>query len=100
MSLSALSGTFPFAFLIGEHRLQTLVEGFFTRADVRIDGTRPWDIRVHRDRFFRRVLAHADLGFGESYMDGDWSCDRIDEMATRLFGAGLQHVVDGPAEML
>jgi cyclopropane-fatty-acyl-phospholipid synthase len=46
------------------------------------------------------VLAHADLGFGESYMDGDWSCDRIDEMGARVFAAGLQHAVGGPVEML
>ena len=44
---------------------------------------------MHRHRFFRRVLAGTDLGFGESYMDGDWSCDRLDDMATRVFAAGL-----------
>jgi cyclopropane-fatty-acyl-phospholipid synthase len=28
---------------------------------------------VHDERFFRRVLAGADIGLGESYMDGDWT---------------------------
>jgi cyclopropane-fatty-acyl-phospholipid synthase len=72
-------------------RCRSSVETLFARADVHIDGQRPWDIRVHRDRFFGRVLTQTDLGFGESYMDGDWSCDQLDELAARLFGAGLHH---------
>ena len=28
---------------------------------------------VHRTRFFRRVLLAGDIGFGEAYVDGDWS---------------------------
>src|SRR5262245_12794875 len=28
---------------------------------------------VHNERFFLRALTGADLGFGESYVDGDWS---------------------------
>src|SRR5262245_20589653 len=69
------------------------VERMLATADVRIDGARPWDIRVHRPRFFRRILTGGDLGFGESYMDGDWDCERIDEMAARLFTADLHHAV-------
>jgi cyclopropane-fatty-acyl-phospholipid synthase len=30
-------------------------------------------VRVHDDRFFRRVLAGSDIGLGEAYVDGDWS---------------------------
>lgn len=30
-------------------------------------------LRVHHPRFFRRVVAGAEVGLGESYMDGDWS---------------------------
>src|SRR5436190_11690685 len=28
---------------------------------------------VNNDRFFRRALTDADIGIGESYMDGDWT---------------------------
>jgi len=31
------------------------------------------EIVVHDDRFFRRVVTGADVGLGESYMDGDWT---------------------------
>ena len=30
-------------------------------------------LRVHHPRFFRRAVAGAEIGLGESYMDGDWS---------------------------
>ncbi len=57
------------------------------RAGVEVDGKRPWDLRVRRDRFFHRVFLRGSLGLGESYMDGDWECDAIDEMVARLFRA-------------
>ena len=60
-------------------------------ADIRIDGTRPWDIQVHDRHFFNRVLASGTLGFGESYMDGWWDCDALDEMCCRAIRAGLEN---------
>jgi cyclopropane-fatty-acyl-phospholipid synthase len=32
---------------------------------------------IHDPRFFWRAVAGGDIGFGESYMDGDWSCDDL-----------------------
>ena len=58
-------------------------------ADIRINGSRPWDIQVHDRRFFSRVLASGTLGFGESYMDGWWDCDALDEMCCRAIRAQL-----------
>ncbi len=58
-------------------------------ADIRINGERPWDIQVHDQRFFRRVLASGTLGFGESYMDGWWDCEALDEMCCRAIRARL-----------
>ena len=37
----------------------------------------PISVRVNRWRFFRRVLAGADIGIGEAYMDGDWECSDL-----------------------
>ena len=34
---------------------------------------------------------HGQLGIGESYMDGWWDCDRIDEMSGRFIRANLHH---------
>ena len=59
-------------------------------ADIRVNGARPWDIQVHDQRFFNRVLASGTLGFGESYMDGWWDCDALDEMSCRAIRAELE----------
>jgi cyclopropane-fatty-acyl-phospholipid synthase len=45
---------------------------------------------VHDRRFFSRVMASGTLGFGESYMDGWWDCDALDEMCWRAIRAGLE----------
>jgi cyclopropane-fatty-acyl-phospholipid synthase len=76
------------------------VEGILARADVRVDGRRPWDIHVRRQRFFARVLADAELGFGESYMDGDWDCHRLDELASRIFAAELDRIAPRPVDLV
>lgn len=34
-------------------------------------------IEVVRDRFFRRVLLHGDIGAGDAYIDGDWRTDDL-----------------------
>lgn len=70
-------------------RAERVLTNFLATADIRIGGRRPWDIRVHDSRFFRRVLAAGTLGFGESYMDGWWDCDALDEMCCRAFRARL-----------
>ena len=33
---------------------------------------RPARLKVERERFFSRCLLYGDVGFGESYVDGDW----------------------------
>lgn len=35
------------------------------------------EIRVKNARFFTRTLFNGDIGFGESYVDGDWYCDHL-----------------------
>jgi cyclopropane-fatty-acyl-phospholipid synthase len=67
------------------HAAQETVEELLALAGASIDGDCPWDIRVHDDRFYERVLAQGSLGLGESYMDGWWDCDRIDELFHRVF---------------
>lgn len=62
-------------------------------ADVRLDGDRPWDIQVHNDGLFARVLAQGSLGLGESYMDGWWDCQRLDEFFYRILRAQLDKKV-------
>jgi cyclopropane-fatty-acyl-phospholipid synthase len=58
-------------------------------ADIRVNGPRPWDLRVHDERLWNRILADGSLGVGEGYMAGWWDADRIDELITRAMGAAI-----------
>jgi cyclopropane-fatty-acyl-phospholipid synthase len=45
------------------------IERLLAQADIEIGGSDPWDVVVHNDRFYRRVLSGSSLALGESYMD-------------------------------
>ena len=64
-------------------------------ADVRLNGDRPWDIRLLQPGVPERVLAGGSLALGEAYMDGAWSCERLDELFTRLIRARLGEGMQG-----
>lgn len=64
-------------------------------ADVQVNGDRPWDVQVHNPKFYRRVLNHGSLGFGESYMDGWWDCAQLDGLFTRLLQARVHRQLKG-----
>jgi cyclopropane-fatty-acyl-phospholipid synthase len=72
---------------------EATIEDLFASAEIRLGGERPWDIRVHDGRFFRRILTGGTLAFGESYMDGWWDCDALDEMCCRALRARLEERV-------
>jgi cyclopropane-fatty-acyl-phospholipid synthase len=67
---------------------KNLILRVFDLAGIHLNGDRPWDIHVYDERFFRRVVAHGNLGAGEAYMDGWWDADRLDETFARLFSTG------------
>jgi cyclopropane-fatty-acyl-phospholipid synthase len=62
-------------------------------ADVAIGGSRPWDIRVHDSRFYTRVLAEGSMGLGETYVEGLWDCDALDEFIVHLLRADIESQV-------
>ncbi|HVC36883.1 MAG TPA: cyclopropane fatty acyl phospholipid synthase [Gammaproteobacteria bacterium] len=72
-----------------KHRVVHLLEG----AGVSINGPHPWDIQVHNDHFYGRVIAHGSLGLGESYMQGWWDARDLDGSIYRLLMANLEERV-------
>lgn len=72
------------AFDLKEH-----CQHILNKADVKIGGSRPWDMQVHDERFYARVLAEGSMGLGESYMDGWWDAEALDELFYRIFRAKL-----------
>lgn len=68
-------------------------------AGARFNGDQPWDIRVHDIDVYRRILSHGSLGFGEAYMDGQWDCDRLDQLFHRLLAADIDEKLGGWARV-
>ena len=71
--------------------LQSLAE----KADIRINGNRPWDVQVHNENLYRRVLGQGTLGLGEAYMDGWWDCERMDVMIEKALNARVDGRISG-----
>ncbi|MFI5251674.1 MAG: cyclopropane fatty acyl phospholipid synthase [Bacteroidota bacterium] len=66
------------------------VQELLQSADIQIEGSRPWDIQVTNIGFYGRVIRELALGLGESYMDGWWDCEHLDQFFYRLLSANLQ----------
>ena len=69
--------------------MEQTVRDFLRHADVEINGERPWDIQVDNQEFYSRVLAGGSLALGESYMDGWWECEAIDQLFDRILRARI-----------
>ncbi len=67
-----------------------IVQRLAEKADIRINGDRPWDIQVHNDELYARVLRQGTLGLGEAYMDGWWDCEAMDAMFCRALRARIE----------
>lgn len=70
-------------------REETLGRELLKEAGIEVNGSQTGDIQVHNPGFYRRVIAEGSLGFGESYMDGWWDSDAVDETVTRILAADL-----------
>lgn len=65
------------------------IKRLLSLADIKINGSRPWDIQVHDKRLYNRIIAKGSMGLGESYVDGWWDCKNIDELFYRILCAEL-----------
>ncbi len=67
--------------------------------DVSVGGNREWDIQVHDERLYKRVITQGSLGLGEAYMDGWWDCPKLDEFFSRVLRADLERKVGSKWKM-
>lgn len=73
--------------------MKRAVQNILDISGVKIGGRSSYDIRVHNDEFYGRVLAQGSLGLGESYVDGWWDCDNIDGFFDRVLRAKLEEKI-------
>lgn len=69
------------------------IESLLAGADITINGNNPHDPQIHNDAFYGRVLREGSLGLGESYMDGWWDCEKLDQFFCKVLGADLNRQV-------
>ncbi len=74
-------------------RLDGLMRELLATADIRVDGARPWDMRIHQPGVAERAFAYGNLGLGEAYMEGAWDAERLDEFFYRLIRARVHEQV-------
>jgi cyclopropane-fatty-acyl-phospholipid synthase len=53
-------------------------------AGIEVNGKNAWDIQVHDDRLWNRIISQRELGLAEAYMDGWWDVESIDQFLTKL----------------
>ena len=70
-----------------------LVQQLLARADIIINGDRPWDMRVHNEKLYDRIIAQGSLGLGESYIDGWWDVPHLDQFFFKLFRSDVLNQV-------
>lgn len=76
-----------------------LIERLLEPTDVRINGTRPWDIQVHDPSVYQRALRDGSLGLGEAYMTGAWDSAQLDETFARLLRHDLDTALNHAAKL-
>ena len=80
---------------------ESLGRSLLDRAGIEVGGPAPWDIHVHDDRLWERVVRDRELGLGESYQDGWWDAERVDEFLTKVQLADLRaEIKPGPDLLL
>ena len=77
----------------GSSSLRGKVGRLLDKADIRLNGPRPWDMQLHSPGVLARILSRGSLGLGESYVDGDWDTDRLDEFFAHILRARLDREV-------
>ncbi len=51
---------------------------------ITVDGPEPWDVTIHDERVWSRILRDGTLGAGEAYVEGWWDSRALDQTIHRL----------------
>jgi cyclopropane-fatty-acyl-phospholipid synthase len=81
-------------------RSEAAVRELLGYAGIHVNGSNPWDIQIHDERFYDRVLREVELGLGESYLDGWWDCEAIDQLVDHAMRAKLADRIRGDLKLL
>jgi cyclopropane-fatty-acyl-phospholipid synthase len=77
-----------------------IIEDLLGVADLSINDDKSDSLHVYDNRFYSRVLRQGSLGLGESYMDGWWDCDKLDEFFSKALLAKLDERIRSSKALL
>lgn len=69
--------------------LSQLLNKIFLGADIKINGSRKWDLIVNSPNFYKRVFRDGQIGLGEGYMLGEWDSKDIVELLAKFSKGGI-----------
>lgn len=78
---------------LDERRAGPMVRDLLASAGVTVGGDAPWDIQVHDERLWARVLREGSLGAGDAYIEGWWDSPALDQTMERLMRARVDLAV-------
>ncbi|WP_246230268.1 hypothetical protein [Mucilaginibacter humi] len=61
-----------------------IIANMLAAGGITINGGNPWDMQVHNEKLYDRILSDGSIGFGESYMEGWWDCENLDDLFFRI----------------
>jgi len=76
-------------------KAKKMIESLLSQAGITINGNDQYDILVHNESLYERVLQNPALALGESYMDGWWDSPALDQFFDHLLRAELEQKVTG-----
>jgi cyclopropane-fatty-acyl-phospholipid synthase len=88
-SLVVIASALVMLFFFTGTNSKVLLQDLLKKADIRVNGDRPWDITVHNEDLYDRVMQQGSLGLGQAYMDGWWDCQALDQLFDRILRAQL-----------
>jgi cyclopropane-fatty-acyl-phospholipid synthase len=76
-----------------DRRAAEIVRDALAGAGITVGGDAPWDVRINDPRVYQRILRQGSLGVGESFTDGWWDCDALDQMIDKVVRGRVQSVL-------
>lgn len=77
----------------GKSRLHSMAVRLLQKANIEVNGQRPWDIQLHEEGVLEKALSRGNLGLGETYMNGAWDANHLDEFFFHLMRSRLADTV-------
>jgi len=66
-----------------------IIESLLDGTGITLNGNKSYDLQVHNEDTYARILREGSMGLGESYMEGWWDCERLDQFFDRIIRADL-----------